>query len=214
MKFKIRKVTFKDSKIIYAMRQDLLTKKYNIKKNNFTLEEHNIWLKNKIRSKKSNFFLACKDDAKKTVIAYVRFDKESFYFKVSINISAKFRGKNLSYTILEQAEKKFKKDSLLLAEVNKHNLRSINLFKSLKYQIIDKKNDSFFYIKHLSNLLYKKNYNLIIDQIENARKGNNVNWMDILRIAFNNSSEETSLIFERITKSDEAINRLSKKLSK
>ena len=34
----------------------------------------------------------------------------------------------------------------------------------------------------------------IIDQIENTRKKNNKNWMDILRIAFEKAPEETSLI--------------------
>lgn len=30
----------------------------------------------------------------------------------------------------------------------------------------------------------KKNYNKIIDQIQKVRLKNNVNWMDILRLAF------------------------------
>ena len=33
----------------------------------------------------------------------------------------------------------------------------------------------------------KKNYKKIISQIESVRKKNNKNWMDILRIAFENN---------------------------
>ena len=35
-----------------------------------------------------------------------------------------------------------------------------------------------------------KNYLKIISQIENIRKNNNVNWMNILRIAFKNNPKE------------------------
>ena len=38
----------------------------------------------------------------------------------------------------------------------------------------------------------------IIDDIQNIRKKNNVNWMDILRIAFTHAPEETREVFKRI----------------
>lgn len=53
----------------------------------------------------------------------------------------------------------------------------------------------------------------IIDEIEKVRGKNNVNWMDILRIAFTHSPEETRKVFKRITDSDLTINELSKKLA-
>ena len=59
-----------------------------------------------------------------------------------------------------------------------------------------------------------KYYNNLINKIQNTRKKNNVNWMDILRIAFTNSPKATSIIFKRITSCDNEINNLSKKLSK
>lgn len=54
----------------------------------------------------------------------------------------------------------------------------------------------------------------IIDQIENTRKKNNKNWMDILRIAFEKAPEETSLIMSNIYKDDSKISKLVKKLAK
>lgn len=53
----------------------------------------------------------------------------------------------------------------------------------------------------------------IINEIEKVRGTNNVNWMDILRIAFKYSPEETRDVFKRITESDHVINELSKKLA-
>tara|TARA_R110000772_G_scaffold172036_1_gene283911 strand:- start:65 stop:262 length:198 start_codon:yes stop_codon:yes gene_type:complete len=53
----------------------------------------------------------------------------------------------------------------------------------------------------------------IIDDIQSIRSKNNVNWMDILRIAFTHAPEETRDVFKRITDDDGAIGRLSVELS-
>ena len=58
----------------------------------------------------------------------------------------------------------------------------------------------------------KKTYHSIVKNIENLRKKNNINWMNILRIAFKNSPKNTSEVFKQIYVSDEKINQLSKKL--
>ena len=44
----------------------------------------------------------------------------------------------------------------------------------------------------------KKNYKKIIRKIENTRKKNNKNWMDILRLAFKSSPVEASKILSEI----------------
>ena len=59
----------------------------------------------------------------------------------------------------------------------------------------------------------KKNYLRIITQIENIRKKNNVNWMNILRIAFKNNPKETAKVMSKIYKDDKRIGVLVKKLT-
>ena len=54
----------------------------------------------------------------------------------------------------------------------------------------------------------------IIDQIENIRKKNNTNWMNILRIAFKYAPKETSRIFSQINKRDKSISKLADLLTK
>ena len=54
----------------------------------------------------------------------------------------------------------------------------------------------------------------IIKQIENVRKKNNVNWMDILRVAFLSNPKKTSKIFSRIYRDDKSVSKLAKKLTK
>ena len=60
----------------------------------------------------------------------------------------------------------------------------------------------------------KKNNNKInkylraIDKIEKARKQNNVNWMDVLRIALMHAPEKTIKLMTKINKKDQLINSL------
>tara|TARA_B100001750_G_C15170333_1_gene428905 strand:- start:40 stop:234 length:195 start_codon:yes stop_codon:yes gene_type:complete len=58
-----------------------------------------------------------------------------------------------------------------------------------------------------------RNYLLIIKKIENIRKKNNVNWMNILRLAFKNSPKESAKIMAKIYKDDASISKLVKKLT-
>lgn len=56
-------------------------------------------------------------------------------------------------------------------------------------------------------------YLSVIDQIENVRSKNNVNWMEILRVAFKNAPEEALDIMKKIDKSDNKISELMKKFN-
>ena len=58
-----------------------------------------------------------------------------------------------------------------------------------------------------------KNYLNIINKIEKVRTKNNVNWMDVLRVAIKSSPDETIKLMKRINKSDSKISDLFKKLS-
>ena len=57
-------------------------------------------------------------------------------------------------------------------------------------------------------------YLKIINKIENIRKKNNVNWMNILRLAFKKSPIEAAKIMSLIYRDDASITKLVKKLSK
>ncbi len=59
----------------------------------------------------------------------------------------------------------------------------------------------------------KKNYNKIINQIQKIRSKNNVNWMNILKLAFKLDSRNASKIMKKINYDDKRISRLLKKLS-
>ena len=60
----------------------------------------------------------------------------------------------------------------------------------------------------------KNNYLKIIKQIEKIRSKNNVNWMNILRLAFKLDPKGASQIMKKINYDDKKISSLLNKLSK
>ena len=56
-------------------------------------------------------------------------------------------------------------------------------------------------------------YNDIIDQIESVRSKNNVNWMNLVRLAFKLSPPEATKIVGEIYNQDKRISDLAKKLT-
>lgn len=59
----------------------------------------------------------------------------------------------------------------------------------------------------------KKKYNKIINQIQKIRSANNVNWMNILKLAFELDPKKSSQIMKKINYDDKKISNLLKKLS-
>ena len=56
-----------------------------------------------------------------------------------------------------------------------------------------------------------KYYLKIIDQIERVRTKNNVNWMDVLRVALKSDSRATLCLFRKINTADKKISKLFEK---
>ena len=52
----------------------------------------------------------------------------------------------------------------------------------------------------------------IINEIEKVRTKNNVNWMDVLRLAFKHAPEETKGLTKKIDYEDNRVSELVKKL--
>ena len=57
-------------------------------------------------------------------------------------------------------------------------------------------------------------YLKIIDEIEKIRTKNNVNWMDVLRLAFIHAPNDAKKLMKKINEEDNRISELFEKLSK
>tara|TARA_B100000401_G_scaffold382001_1_gene284307 strand:- start:349 stop:525 length:177 start_codon:yes stop_codon:yes gene_type:complete len=51
----------------------------------------------------------------------------------------------------------------------------------------------------------------LVDQIEEVRRKNNKNWMDLLRIALKNAPKDSRKILQKINKNDKKISKLFSK---
>tara|TARA_B100002003_G_scaffold92206_1_gene85981 strand:- start:325 stop:528 length:204 start_codon:yes stop_codon:yes gene_type:complete len=59
-----------------------------------------------------------------------------------------------------------------------------------------------------------EHYLKVIDEIEKVRTRNNVNWMDVLRLAFIHAPEKAKKLMKKINEEDNRISQLFEKLSK
>jgi|TARA_B100000780_G_scaffold274787_1_gene240338 lantibiotic modifying enzyme len=69
-------------------------------------------------------------------------------------------------------------------------------------------------MKKILTIKKKSSYDKIIDKIQNVRKENNKNWMDILRLAFKSNPKAASKILSSIYKEDKKVSSLAKQLTK
>ncbi len=60
----------------------------------------------------------------------------------------------------------------------------------------------------------KKNYSSIINKIQKIRSKNNVNWMNLLKLAFKLDPKNAAKIMKKINYDDKRISDLLKELSK
>ena len=58
-----------------------------------------------------------------------------------------------------------------------------------------------------------EHYLNIIDEIERIRTRNNVNWMDVLRLAFRHAPDEARELMKKINMEDDRVSSLLKKLA-
>ena len=58
----------------------------------------------------------------------------------------------------------------------------------------------------------RKNYNSIINKIELTRSKNNINWMNLLRLAFKYAPREANKIIKKINAYDKKISKQLQKL--
>ena len=202
---KIKKTSKTDSQLFYELRNNILNRKFSFQSKFIKLSEHKKWFNENFK-KKYYYTILC--DKKKT--GYIRGDCVSDTIYISIAISAKFRKKNIATKCFKLFERKINDNSILFAKVKKQNINSIKFFERNKFSLLKKERNvlTFYKIHHKD---YEK-YLEAIRKIENVRRGNNVNWMNILRVAFTSAPVEASKIFKEIYNDDKSINYLSKKL--
>ena len=201
----IKKTCKQDSLLFFNLRNKESNRKYSGNKKKINVKDHTKWFNQYYKSK---LFYTCYLNSMK--VGYIRGEEKNNVIKISIAINNKYHGKGYSSEFYKLFEKKIKSNSILLANVNFSNKSSISFFLKNNYEILNNSKKSYIFYKIFNHKIRK--YLKLIDNIEKVRKNNNVNWMNILRIAFKNSPTSASSIFKNIYLDDNKIKNISKKL--
>jgi len=201
-----KKISKSDLRFTFLLRNNRLIRKQSFNSDVITYEKHKEWFFKKLNNKKSLFFIILN---KKTKVGVILYDKKEFYYEISISILPKYQLLNIGSDALISSENYLKK-AMIISNVKKNNTKSLNFFKKNGYMAISENLKHTLY-KVVNQTENKKN-KYLIDQIQKIRKKNNVNWMDILRIAFESSPNKTKNVFKSIFTADQNVNIISKKL--
>ncbi len=201
----IKKTNLLDSKKFFTVRNNPKNRKNSLNTSKIKIKDHNEWFNKNYRNK---YYFTCYNG--KTKIGYVRGDLFGDTMAISIALDNKNQNKSIGTQCLKLFEKKIVNNFILIAKIKKKNLISIRFFEKNGFNKLNYKKNFATYYKIKNNSANP--YLNAINEIEKVRNKNNINWMNILRIAFKNSPKETSKIFKQIHYSDSKINNLTKKL--
>tara|TARA_Y100000590_G_C15747383_1_gene1022679 strand:+ start:3054 stop:3680 length:627 start_codon:yes stop_codon:yes gene_type:complete len=202
---KIKPTKIKDCRFYYNLRFNKKYAKFFFNKKKILFKEHEKWFAKNY--KKNNYYTCYKD---KIRIGYIRSDKIGLTCEISLAFHNKYQGKNYATTCYMQFEKKLKNNTILTSKVKKNNKKSIDFFIKNNFSVLKNQKKQIIFCKFFNK--GNEKYNNLINKIENIRKDNNVNWMNILRLAFKNSPKEASNIFKNVFFDDKKINKLISKL--
>ena len=201
----IKKTKSYDNYKYFVLRNNPKNRKNSLNPSKIKIKEHDEWFK---KNYKKKYYYTCYKG--KSKIGYIRGDIVGDTIIISIALDVKNQNKNIGTQCLKLFEKKINPNFILIAKIKKKNHISIRFFEKNGFSELNNKKNvvTYYKIKNSSANVYLS----IINKIENVRKKNNTNWMNILRIAFKNSPKETSKVFKQIHFSDQKINKLSSKL--
>ena len=201
----IKKTCKSDNLLFFSLRNNKSNRKYSGNPDKIRRKNSDKWF---IQNYKSRLFYTCFYNTEK--IGYIRGEEKNSIITISIAMSKKYHGKGYASKLYKMFENKIRSNSIFLAKVNFSNKPSIKFFLNNNYELLNKNKKNLLFYKIYNNKI--KKYLKTIDNIEKVRRNNNVNWMNILRIAFRNSPTSASLIFKNIYFDDNKIKNFSKKL--
>jgi L-amino acid N-acyltransferase YncA len=135
---KIKDADNSDSLDILEWRNDPISCQMFVSNKKVTLEEHKKWIESSLSNPLRKIYIGILKDEK---VGICRFDIDSKLTsaEVSINLNPTMRGKNLSYQLLSESIKTYKKTNQirLTATIKKENKASLIIFQKCSFSIVD-----------------------------------------------------------------------------
>ena len=201
----IEQVSLDDAELLFALRNEKEALENSFDQKPTTWTNHISWFKTKINDPTVRIY-KIKESKNTSIIGVVRFEpKDDVFTVVSISLEKSARKRKISANVLNLALSEYKAEftSALIAEIRKDNIASELCFQRCGFSLYDERQDRRVFIDKSA----------IINEIEKVRSRNNVNWMDLMRLAFRVAPHQAEEIFSRINNDDDAIATLLKKLT-
>ena len=146
-----REATVSDEKLLFDWANDPLVRQQSFQSDPIDYKTHQKWFQRKIKDKKSLLLIA---EIEKKPVALVRFEMEETHAVIGISIDKAFRGKSLSYPILNKATHLFLKQYGLpvYAYIKKTNSASMKAFENAGFVY-----QKDVWINDVDSVLYVKN---------------------------------------------------------
>ena len=134
---------------IFAWRNDPISRKMSISNEKLILEDHKKWFESSLINPSIKIYIGIMKGEK---IGICRFDVDQKIASadVSINLNPNMRGKNLSYSLLSDSIKAYKKTKQikLMATIKKENKASLRIFQECSFSIVDE-DIGYYYLKQI-----------------------------------------------------------------
>lgn len=210
---KFREATLHDADLLLNWRNNELTRKNSFNKESIARQDHINWLRKTLKEGKSKIWIYVEHDPMDYIsypIGMMRVDYYSDsnfedYHELSWNINPAFRGKGYGTRMLKQYIEE--NPGHYIAKILNHNIASFKMVSNVGFKTIASTKDYGVFA------ITKRSWSDLIDEIEKTRTKNNINWMDILRLAFQANPNKAKEILRRINKKDNHISKLLQELS-
>jgi RimJ/RimL family protein N-acetyltransferase len=201
----LRLVQEADCELLFLWRNDNETRLNSFSSDEIQLDQHKEWLAEILNDSQHTIYLAV-EEMFDLPVGVVFFEKqaETGEVEVSINLDPEKRAQGLGSLVLARALAEYSENDTVVfrARIKNKNVRSQKVFLKC----------GFAKYSESENFAIFKNKLFIIDKIQMIRSKNNVNWMDLMRLAFRTSPHEAEEIFSRINIDDDKIANLLKRL--
>ena len=196
---KLRKATLTDSSMLLKWRNHPSSRQNSHTSDLINEDTHNVWFKNSLSNPKREIYIL---EAAVGPVATIRADEQQpLEYLLSWMVSPDARNKGYGTAVL--GEFLNKKTGKFIAEIKPENIPSIKMVEA----------HSFIHTQTLDScLVFTKTIKVsdedLINKIQEIRSSNNVNWMDILRVAMKHDPLATKRILSNINSSDTQISSI------
>ena len=207
---RLRIINFNDENLLLEWRNDIVTRENSISQEIVSKENHKKWLENTILYSPNTKTYILEDNS--VPVGTIRSDElKKDVYEVSWTISPHHRKKGYGTKILRLFL--LNKEGTFLARIMPINIGSIKMTEKNGFKLKSKSIDNKLLTYQKIQKRVKRTDLEIIDEVEQVRTKNNVNWMDILRLSFKHAPDEARKLMGKVNEHDGRISELLKELS-